>query len=127
MEFPEGLRYTIEDEWIRVENGEGVVGVTDYAQDQLGDVVYVELPEVGAAVSRGEPFGIIESVKAVSDLNAPLSGEVVARNEALADEPELINSSPYQDGWLIKIRLADAAELDGLLSADQYRGRLPEG
>ena len=127
MEFPDDLRYTTEDEWVLVEDGECKVGVTDYAQDQLGDVVFIELPEVGTAVTHGEPFGVIESVKAVSDLFAPLSGEIRARNERLADEPELVNSSPYGDGWMIRIRLASPAELEGLLGAAEYRARVSEG
>ncbi len=127
MEFPDNLRYTTEDEWVLVADGECTVGVTDYAQDQLGDIVYIELPEVGTAVTRGEPFGVIESVKAVSDLHAPLSGEIRARNETLANEPELVNSSPYGDGWMIRVRLTNPAELEGLLGAAEYRARVSEG
>ena len=126
MEIPDDLRYTAEDEWVLVEGGECTMGVTDYAQDQLGDVVFIELPDAGTAVTGGKPFGVIESVKAVSDLYAPLSGEVTERNERLADEPELVNSSPYGDGWMIKIRLANPARLEGLLSADEYRARVSE-
>ena len=125
MEFPHDLLYSTEDEWIRVDGDEAAVGISDYAQDQLGDVVYVELPEVGTTLSKGEPFGVIESVKAVSDLSAPVSGEVTERNEVLIDSPGLVNSSPYADGRMIRIRMTDPAELDELFSAEEYRGRLP--
>ena len=126
MEFPDDLLYTVEDAWLRIEGNEGTVGITDFAQDQLGEVVYVELPDVGKDLTRGEPFGIIESVKAVSDLHIPLEGEVTARNDALLDRPELVNSSPYGEGWMLTIRLSDPAEADGLLSAPDYRAGLPE-
>ena len=126
MELPDDLCYTTEDEWVRVDGDEVTVGISDFAQDQLGDIVYVELPEVGRTVARGDAFGTIESVKALSDLYAPLSGEVSARNDALVDAPELVNSSPYGDGWIMRLRLADAAELDHLLSTDDYRARLPQ-
>ncbi len=126
MEFPEGLRYTRDHEWARAEKGEVVVGVTDYAQDQLGDVVYVELPSVGASVTGDEPFGSIEAVKAVADLNSPLSGEVVAVNDALADDPGLINRSCYGDGWMIRLKPADPGALDGLMDAAAYRRMVEE-
>lgn len=126
MDLPDDLRYTAEDEWVRVDGDEATVGISDFAQDQLGDIVYVEVPEVGRTVARGDAFGIIESVKALSDLYSPLSGEVTARNDTLIDAPELVNSSPYGDGWMMRLRLADAAELDDLLSADDYRARLPQ-
>jgi glycine cleavage system H protein len=126
LEFPDDLLYTVEDAWLRIEGDEGTVGITDFAQEQLGEVVYVELPEVGKDLTGGEPFGIIESVKAVSDLHLPLGGEVTARNDALLDTPELVNSSPYGDGWMLTIRLSDPAEADGLLSAANYRAGLPE-
>ena len=121
MEVPEELRYTSEHEWVRLDEDESTVGITDFAQEQLGDVVYVELAEVGTTIRRGEAFGTIESVKAVSDLFAPASGEVTARNEALRDAPELVNASPYGDGWLIKLRADDKAELEALLDAEAYR------
>lgn len=121
MEIPGGLRYTNDHEWARAEGGDVLVGVTDYAQDQLGDVVYVELPAVGATVTRGDPFGSVEAVKAVADLNSPLNGEVVAVNTALADDPALINRACYGDGWMIRVRPAGAAELDALMDADAYR------
>ncbi len=125
MEFPDDLLYTNEDEWIRVDGGEATVGITDFAQDQLSDIVYLQLPDVGATFTRKEPFGEIESVKAISDLRAPVSGEVTATNDGLMDSPELVNASPYVDGWLIRIRLTDPAELDGLMGAAEYRSQLP--
>jgi len=121
MEFPEELKYTEEHEWVMVEDETVTVGITDFAQDQLGDVVFVELPAVGTVVEAGKPFGVVESVKAVSDVYAPVSGEVVEINEELPDSPETINTSPYDDGWMIKIKLADAAELEGLMDADAYQ------
>lgn len=125
MEFPADLHYTTEDEWLRVEDDVATIGITDFAQDQLGDVVYVEVPEVGRTLAAGEAFGVIESVKAVSDLFSPVSGEVIARNDALTDQPELVNSSPYGDGWMLRVRMSAPAEIDPLLSADAYRARLP--
>jgi len=127
VDFPENLRYTDDDEWLRQEDGEAVVGITDYAQDQLGDVVFVELPEVGRRLQRGETFGAVESVKAVSDLYAPVSGEVIARNEQLESTPELLNQDPYGEGWLIRVRVDDESELDQLLSAETYRTQREDG
>ncbi len=121
-EFPEGLAYTSEHEWYRAEDG--TIGVTDHAQRSLGDVVYVELPAVGAEVEAGRPFGTIESVKSVSDLFAPVRGTVVAANTALADQPELVNREPYGGGWLIRVE--PAGDPAGLLDAAAYR-RLVEG
>jgi len=118
---PPELRYTKEHEWVRVEDGLGTVGITDYAQDQLGDVVYVDLPPPGKQLTQLAVFGEIESVKAVSELYSPVSGEVIESNQALADKPELINESPYGEGWIMKVRLADEAEVENLLTADQYR------
>jgi glycine cleavage system H protein len=106
MEFPEELKYTEEHEWVMVEDDVVTVGITDFAQDQLGDVVFVELPAVGTMVELGKPFGVVESVKAVSDVYAPVSGEVVEINEELPDAPETINTSPYDDGWMLKIKLS---------------------
>lgn len=126
MEFPDDLLYTTEDEWIRVDGDEATVGITDFAQDQLSDIVYLQLPDIGATLTRKEPFGEIESVKAISDLRSPVSGEVTATNDRLLDAPELVNASPYADGWLIRVRLTDPTELDGLLGAAEYRGQLPE-
>ncbi len=123
-EIPDALRYTEQDEWARAEKGRIVVGVTDYAQQQLGDIVFVELPEVGARVERGGAFGVIESVKAVSDLYAPLGGEVVARNEELAERPEMVNEDCYGDGWIVAIATDDA--VDSLLDAGAYRRHVEE-
>ena len=120
MVSPSELKYTKEHEWVRVEGDTGTIGITDYAQDQLGDIVFVELPATGAAISAGQKFGEIESVKAVSELLAPVSGEVTEANDGLADSPESVNDDPYGDGWLVKVRLSDTAELDQLLSADDY-------
>jgi glycine cleavage system H protein len=121
MEVPADLRYTEDHEWVRLTDGEGAVGITAYAADELGDVVFVELPKLGRRVARREVFGVIESVKTASDLYAPVAGEVVAVNEALAGAPELVNSDPYGEGWMIRIRVDGAAATDGLLDADAYR------
>ena len=122
--YPDDLKYTVEHEWVRG-NGEADgglrVGITHYAQDQLGDIVYVTLPEVGAEVRSGQACGELESTKSVSDLYAPITGTVAARNEALNDQPELINSDPYGDGWMVEIVPTEPSELDGLLSAADYR------
>ena len=117
---PPDLKYSEEHEWVRVEDGEAVVGITDYAQDQLGDVVFVELPAVGDTVQQFKTFGVVESVKAASDLFAPVSGEVVASNDSLLNQPELVNQSPYEGAWLIRVRMSDAAELDKLLDREAY-------
>lgn len=119
--YPEDLRYSKEHEWLRLEGERGVVGITHYAQEQLGDVVFVELPEVGRELRAGEAFGVVESVKSVSDVYAPVSGRVVAVNERLNEAPELVNQDPYGEGWMIAIALADPAEVDRLLSAAEYR------
>lgn len=118
---PEGLRYTKEHEWVRVEGDLAVVGITDYAQRELGDVVFVELPQVGTQVRQMQPFGVVESVKAVSDLYAPVSGEVRERNDRLESEPELVNRDPYGEGWMIKVAMRDPSELDRLMTAQQYQ------
>ena len=118
--YPVDLRYTREHEWAKVEGQRARVGITQYAQDQLGDVVFVELPKIGVRVRQMQSFGVVESVKAVSDLFAPLSGEVVEVNTALAERPEQVNRDPYGAGWLIVIAVADPKELDALLSAPQY-------
>lgn len=121
MEFPQDLRYTAEHEWTRRDGELVVIGITDHAQHELGDVVYVELPEVGAELTQGSPFGVIESVKAASDLFAPLSGEVVAVNDALESAPQLVNESPYGDGWIVTIRPGRPdAEEPQLMDADAY-------
>lgn len=117
---PTDLRYTSDHEWIRVEGDEGTIGITTYAADQLGDIVFVELPPVGQTVDAGTAFGVVESVKAVSDLFAPVAGEVVGTNADLAGAPELVNSDPYGAGWMIRVRIADPAGLDDLLDAAAY-------
>lgn len=120
MNVPEDLRYTAEHEWVRVEGDTARVGITDFAQDSLGDIVYVQLPEVGASVAAGDSFGEVESTKSVSEIYAPVAGEVVARNQAVVDAPDTINSDPYGAGWLVEIRLADDSQLAGLLDAGAY-------
>jgi glycine cleavage system H protein len=120
VEFPEDLRYSREHEWARLENGRARVGITDFAQDALGDVVYVDLPEPGTAVTAGQAFGEVESTKSVSDVYAPASGTIVERNAALEERPELVNEQPYGDGWLVAIDLSDPAELDQLLDSGGY-------
>ncbi len=117
---PGDLRYTKEHEWVRVDGDEAVVGITQFAADQLGDIVFVELPAVGKALGAHATFGVVESVKAVSDLFAPVPGEVVGTNDALAGAPELVNSDPYGEGWMLRIKLADAAALEALLDAAAY-------
>jgi glycine cleavage system H protein len=124
--YPDDLKYTSEHEWVRGGGGDAPVrvGITHFAQDQLGDIVYVQLPEVGEDVESGSAVGELESTKSVSDLYAPVSGTVVGRNESLEQTPELVNSDPYGDGWLMEIRPSDPAAVDGLLSADDYRGQV---
>ena len=123
---PEDCRYARTHEWLRLEGAEALVGITDHAAEQLGDVTFVELPAEGQEVKQGEPFGSIESVKAVSDLNAPLDGVVVAVNGALDAEPELVSTSPHDEGWLIRVSVADPSQADGLLSAADYKAFLAE-
>lgn len=118
--YPADLCYTREHEWVRLEGHTAVVGITRYAQDELGDVVYVELPSVGEIVSAGDEFGTVESVKAVSPLFAPLAGKIVEVNEVLADQPELVNAEPYGSGWMIRVAASSPGDLDGLLDADAY-------
>ena len=120
-DIPQELRYTREDEWVRIEGERMVLGVTDYAQQQLGDVVFVELPAVGSTLERGEPFGVVESVKAVADLFGPVSGRVVEVNATLADQPELVNQDCYGDGWMLVVEPDDPAEIEDLLVASDYR------
>jgi glycine cleavage system H protein len=117
---PADRRYTTEHEWIKAEGAHYVVGITAFAQDQLGDIVYVELPKVGDRVESGKPFGVIESVKTASDLYAPVSGQVVEVNSELVDQPQSVNDDPYQTGWMIKIRAEDTTEVERLLTAEQY-------
>ena len=121
MEFPKELRYSQEHEWVAVEDHIATIGITDYAQEQLGDVVYVELPEVGAQVTKDEPFGVVESVKAVSDIYAPVSGTVTEINIPLPDSPETINEDPYGDAWMIRVEMSDPDELEDLMTAAQYK------
>ncbi|MCK4379859.1 MAG: glycine cleavage system protein GcvH [Candidatus Lokiarchaeota archaeon] len=120
-EFPDSLKYTSTHEWIRIEDSTATVGITDYAQHQLGDIVFVELPEVSMVFEKGSNAVEIESVKAVGDLIMPLSGEIIGVNQNLADNPELVNSSPFIDGWIIKIKYSQASEIDELLSAENYK------
>jgi len=117
---PEELRFTKEHEWASIKEGVGWVGITDYAQKQLGDVVFVELPAIGRVLAQNEAFGVVESVKAVSDLFSPLTGEVIAVNQALLDSPQLINSDPQHEGWMIQIRLSKPEEIDVLMSSEEY-------
>jgi len=124
---PTNLRFTKDHEWVRAAGDEATIGITAYAADQLGDIVFVELPEAGRTVAQFAAFGVVESVKAVSDLFAPLSGEVIEVNPALAANPELVNSSPYEDGWMVRVRVADAAQLDGLLDPDAYDALIAAG
>jgi len=124
--YPKDLKYTEEHEWVRVEDGIATVGITHYAQEQLGDIVFVELPEVGQRLEKGESFGVVESVKTVSDLYSPVSGTVTEINEELLDAPEKVNEDPYGAGWMIKLEMADAGELDELLDAAEYTRMLEE-
>jgi len=124
--YPEDYLYSKDHEWISVKDSEGTIGITDYAQHELGDVVYVDLPEVGDSLEVSEPFGSVESVKAVSEIFAPVSGEIVEVNSKLLDSPEMINESPHELAWMVKIRLANSEELEGLLSAQEYEEYLQE-
>jgi glycine cleavage system H protein len=117
---PEDLHYSKDHEWVRVDGDQAIIGITDYAQNSLGDVVYVELPKAGEEFAANEPFGSVESVKAVSEVFTPIAGTVVKLNEALADEPESVNSDPYGEGWMIRLKLAKAGEVDSLLTAAEY-------
>ncbi len=121
LEFPDDLYYTREHEWVRVEDGIAIVGITEYAQDSLGDVVYIELPAEGTEVQKEVGFGVIESVKAVSDLYAPVSGEIKEVNDALPDSPEIVNDDPYGEAWMIKVVLSDESELKDLMRVDAYK------
>ncbi len=124
MNFPADIRYTSEHEWIRVEGDEAYVGITDYAQSELGEIVFVDVPTLGETVGQGEVFGSIEAVKTVSDLNMPVTGEVLEINGALDAQPELVNNDPYGEGWIIRISVKDAAELDKLMDATAYQAIL---
>jgi glycine cleavage system H protein len=120
MEAPPGLRYSKEHEWVAAEETVATIGITDHAQEQLGEIVYIELPSIGEKVSKDDPFGVVESVKAVSDVYAPVSGTVLEVNEDLAESPEVVNEDPYGDGWLIKVRVSDPADLDDLMDNEEY-------
>jgi glycine cleavage system H protein len=127
VEFPEDLRYTKEHEWAQPEGSRVRVGITDFAQDALGDVVYVDLPEVGAAVTADQPLGEVESTKSVSDVFSPVTGVVVERNPLIEDRPELVNEQPYGDGWLVEIEVSDPSTFDALLDVDAYRAFVEQG
>jgi glycine cleavage system H protein len=120
MNVPAGLQYTRSDEWIKVEGDVATIGITDYAQHELGEIVYIELPEVGSNLSPGVPFGVVESVKAVAELMSPLGGEVLESNQPLSDDPSIVNSSPFDNGWMIKVRVAGEINNSDLLDADAY-------
>lgn len=124
MNFPDTVRYTSEHEWIRVEGEEAYVGITDYAQSELGEVVFVDIPTLGEIVAQGEVFGSVEAVKTVSDLNMPATGEVLELNEELEAHPELVNEDPYGKGWMVRIRLTDPSELDKLMNAAAYEASI---
>ena len=117
---PEDLHYSKDHEWVRVEGDQAIIGITDYAQNSLGDVVYVELPKAGDKYAASEPFGSVESVKAVSEVFTPIAGSITAINESLADEPEKVNSDPYGDGWMIRVKMDNPGEVDSLLTAAEY-------
>ena len=124
MNIPSELRYTREHEWIRVEGDEAFVGITDYAQSELGEIVFVDVDTVGETIGQGDVFGSVEAVKTVSDLNMPVTGEIVEFNEALNDQPEVVNNDPYGEGWMIRIKVKDASELANLLDAEGYKAIL---
>ncbi|MGD0948989.1 MAG: glycine cleavage system protein GcvH [Candidatus Binatia bacterium] len=126
MEFPEDFKYSKEHEWVLVEDKVATVGITDYAQDQLGDIVFVEMPAIGDKVSKEDAFGVVESVKAVSDIYAPVSGKVLEVNDDLPDNPEMVNEDPYGDGWMIKIEMNDPEELQDLMTAAEYEEYVAE-
>lgn len=124
MTFPNNIRYTREHEWIRVEGEEAVVGITDYAQSELGEIVFIDVDTVGETIAQGEVFGSVEAVKTVSDLNMPMSGEVLEVNTALEEHPELVNNDPYGEGWMIRVRISDPAEMDALMDAAAYEAMI---
>lgn len=126
MDTPADLKYTKDHEWLKIDGKIATIGITNHAQDSLGDIVFVELPETGSNVAEGEPFGVVESVKAVSDLYSPVNGVVSAVNNELLDRPELVNDDPYGDAWLIKVELKDASEIDGLMDSDLYADYIEE-
>jgi glycine cleavage system H protein len=120
MPSPSDLKYTKSHEWVRVEGDIATIGITDHAQEELGDITYLELPEVGESLSAAEAFGVVESVKAASDINSPFDGEIIERNESAVDAPEVVNSSPYGDAWLLKVRLDDPSQIDALMTPQEY-------
>ncbi len=126
MNIPENLKYTKEHEWVKVDGDVATVGITDYAQTELGDIVFVEIETEGETLEQDETFGTVEAVKTVSDLFMPVAGEIVERNESLDDEPELVNKDPYGKGWMIKIKMSDASQAKGLLGADDYKEAIDE-
>lgn len=126
MEFPENLLYTESHEWVRVEGNHVVIGITDYAQSQLKDIVYVELPEIGLEIKKGDSMGSVESVKTLADIYSPLTGKVVETNSALKEHPQFVNEEPFGKGWIVKVAIQKKEELKGLLSAKDYRGSIPE-
>ncbi|GAB6181963.1 glycine cleavage system protein GcvH [Desulfotomaculum defluvii] len=126
MNLQEDLKYTKEHEWVRVEGNRAIIGITDYAQDSLGDIVFVELPSVGESIEAENTFGVVESVKTASDLYAPVSGKVLEINEELSDAPEQVNQDPYGKGWMIIVEMSDTSELDNLMNAQQYKSMVTE-
>lgn len=126
MNIPDDLRYTKDHEWVRIDGTTATIGVTDHAQEQLGDIVYVELPQVGEEFSRGDTFGVLESVKAVSDCYIPISGKITDANSVITESPEIVNEEPYGDGWMVKIEIADKTELNGLMDHAQYEAFVKE-
>ena len=126
LKFPEDVRYAEDHEWVRSEGDTAKIGISDYAQDQLGDIVFVELPNVGDTFTKGDEFGTVESVKAVSELYIPIGGEIIAINAALDDSPDLVNTQPYSDGWMIEIKVDDAGQLNDLMTRDDYLKMLKE-
>lgn len=127
MNLPQNLKYSSEHEWVRVEGNKAYIGISDFAQSELGDIVFVELPETGDDLSQDEPFGSVESVKTVSELYAPVSGKIVEVNGELEDSPELVNQSPYEKGWMVVVEMSDESQLDKLMDADAYKKMITEG
>jgi glycine cleavage system H protein len=124
MNFPNNLKYTAEHEWVRVEGDIAYIGITDFAQSELGDIVYVEVETIGQSMGQGEVFGTVEAVKTVSDLYMPVSGEIMEKNDSLNNQPELVNTDPYNDGWMVKVKLSNTAEVDALMDAAAYEATL---
>ena len=121
MNFPADLKYSKEHEWVRVQGNVGIIGITDFAQKELGDIVYVEIETIGDTIEQNAVFGTVEAVKTVSDLFLPVAGKIIAKNEALNDAPEAVNSDPYESGWMVKVELSDVSQLDGLMDAETYK------